>query len=90
MGERSYRRVLLKLSGEALGHPDNGQGIDSEAVSKLASQLARVSRMGVELALVCGGGNILRGANFRSSGMHRASARRVRVRLNYLGIADPR
>ena len=74
MGERSYRRVLLKLSGEALGHPDNGQGIDSEAVSKLARQLAPVSRKGVELALVCGGGNILRGANFRSSGMHRASA----------------
>ena len=52
----SYRRVLLKVSGEALGHPENGQGIDSGAVSLLARQVARVSRMGVEVALVCGGG----------------------------------
>ena len=70
----SYQRVLLKLSGEALGDPESGHGIDPGAVEGIARQVARVARLGVETALVVGGGNILRGATFSESGAHRASA----------------
>jgi uridylate kinase len=70
----SYQRVLLKLSGEALGDSEHGNGIDPDAVARIARQVARVVRMGVETALVVGGGNILRGATFSQSGAHRASA----------------
>jgi uridylate kinase len=69
-----YQRVLLKLYGEALGDPAKGHGIDPEAVQKIARQVARVARMGVELAIVVGGGNILRGAQFSKLGAPRASA----------------
>ena len=70
----SYQRILLKLSGEALGDPATGHGIDREAVASLSRQVARVVRNGVEVAVVCGGGNILRGADFSTNGVHRASA----------------
>ncbi|MBK7644368.1 MAG: UMP kinase [Planctomycetes bacterium] len=70
----SYQRVLLKLSGEALGDPSSGHGIDPEAVQVIARQVARVAGLGVELAIVVGGGNILRGAEFSKLGAPRASA----------------
>ena len=70
----SYHRILLKLSGEALGDPDSGHGLDTAAVSAISSQVAALARKGVEVAVVCGGGNILRGASFSGAGMHRASA----------------
>jgi uridylate kinase len=70
----SYQRVLLKLSGEALGDPERGHGIDPGAVETIARQVARVARLGVETAIVVGGGNILRGATFSEIGAHRASA----------------
>lgn len=70
----SYSRVLLKLSGEALGNPETGHGIDPEAVNRLADQIVRVAALGVELAIVVGGGNILRGAEFSRLGSSRASA----------------
>jgi uridylate kinase len=70
----SYHRVLLKLSGEALGDPETGHGIDPQATLRIAAQLARVSALGVELAIVVGGGNILRGAKFSELGAQRASA----------------
>ncbi len=70
----SYQRVLLKLSGEALGDPETGHGIDRGAVNTLAVQLAHLSRTGAEVAVVVGGGNILRGAEFGEGGVHRASA----------------
>ena len=70
----SYRRILLKLSGEALGDPESGHGFDLEAIDRIASQVAGLARRGVEVAIVCGGGNILRGASFASHGMERASA----------------
>jgi uridylate kinase len=69
-----YQRVLLKLSGEALGDPGDGHGIDPEAVQTIARQVAKVAGLGVEMAIVCGGGNILRGAEFSQLGGHRASA----------------
>lgn len=70
----AYQRVLLKLSGEALGSPETGHGIDPDAVKSIASQVAKVSGLGVEVAIVCGGGNILRGAEFSELGADRASA----------------
>ena len=70
----SYQRILLKLSGEALGDPETGHGIDPGAVQTIAHQVARVARLGVETAMVVGGGNILRGATFSATGAHRASA----------------
>lgn len=69
----SYHRVLLKLSGEALGD-ESGHGIDREAVALVARQVARVHRNGVEVAIVVGGGNILRGADFSRSRVDRANA----------------
>jgi uridylate kinase len=69
-----YRRVLLKLSGESLGEPETGHGIDPDSVNLVATQLAAVAATGVEVAVVCGGGNILRGAQFSQLGAHRASA----------------
>ena len=70
----SYRRILLKVSGEALGSVADGTGIDPDQVQLLARQVARVMGLGVEVALVCGGGNILRGAEFQRLGGHRATA----------------
>jgi uridylate kinase len=69
-----YRRVLLKMSGEALGDDARGHGIDPDQIQGIARQVARVVGLGVELALVCGGGNILRGAEFSRLGGHRANA----------------
>ncbi|MAG62215.1 UMP kinase [Candidatus Woesearchaeota archaeon] len=70
----SYQRILLKLSGEALGQPSDGHGIHAGSVTGIASQIARVVGLGVEVALVCGGGNILRGAEFSEMGGQRANA----------------
>jgi len=69
-----YQRVLLKLSGEALGDGSSGHGIDPDGVQRIARQVARVAGLGVELAIVVGGGNILRGAQFSTLGATRASA----------------
>ena len=68
-----YKRVLLKLSGEALGGRE-GSGIDVATVRGFAARIAAVSRMGVEIAIVCGGGNILRGAEFSELGADRANS----------------
>jgi len=67
-----YRRILLKLSGEALGG-DRDEGIDFEVVRKVASQVKRVHDMGVEIALVVGGGNIFRGRTIADRGFDRAT-----------------
>ncbi|MBL8862234.1 MAG: UMP kinase [Planctomycetes bacterium] len=69
-----YQRILLKLSGEALGERESGHGLDPASVQSVAAQIARVARLGVEVAIVVGGGNILRGAEFSRLGGHRASA----------------
>ncbi len=67
-----YHRILLKLSGEALGG-DRDYGIDFEVVRKVARQVKRVQDMGVELALVVGGGNIFRGLAAAERGFDRAT-----------------
>lgn len=59
-----YKRVLLKLSGEALGFGGGKLGINIDETKHVAEQLARVARRGAQLAVVIGGGNLLRGAQF--------------------------
>jgi len=71
--DTSYRRILLKLSGEAL-MGDGHNGIDYATVSRLAGEVAAVSKTGVKICLVIGGGNIIRGASAAKAGMDRASA----------------
>lgn len=72
VGEQAYRRVLLKLSGEALmGSGDFG--IDPAVIHRVAKEIAALSRAGFELALVIGGGNIFRGAGLAGSGMDRVT-----------------
>ncbi len=68
-----YRRVLLKLSGEALMGSEP-YGIDSKVLGDIAAEVAEVHRMGVQLALVIGGGNIFRGVSASAQGMDRATA----------------
>jgi uridylate kinase len=58
-----YKRVLLKLSGEVFGYPGKG-GVSIDETLKVADQALRIARRGVQLAVVVGGGNILRGAQF--------------------------
>jgi len=70
----TFSRVLLKLSGEALGNPETGHGIDTRALRVLSAQICRVVELGVQVAIVCGGGNILRGAEFSGRGGDRANA----------------
>ena len=69
-----YRRVLLKISGEAALGGEAGQGIDIANVDQVASDIAEIARMGAEICLVIGGGNIFRGLAGAAQGMERASA----------------
>ena len=66
-----YHRILLKLSGEALGG-EGGHSIDAEAVHDIARQIQQVQKLGVEVVIVVGGGNIFR-HRLASSGLSRAS-----------------
>ncbi len=68
-----YRRALLKMSGESL-RGASGSGIDADAVQYLAGQVADALSLGVELAIVIGGGNIWRGEAAEKRGMERATA----------------
>ncbi len=67
-----YRRILLKLSGEALGGP-TGIGINPEVIRDMASQIREVRQLGVEVVIVIGGGNIFRGAQGSTQGIERAT-----------------
>ena len=74
MGKPSYRRILLKLSGEAL-MGKQAYGIDEKVLAGLSSEILEVTGMGVQVALVVGGGNIFRGVRTsRDFGIDRASA----------------
>jgi uridylate kinase len=68
-----YRKVLLKISGEVL-MGDQGYGLDMKTVDAVAGEVAEVTRHGVDLCLVIGGGNIFRGLSSAARGMERASA----------------
>jgi len=69
----AYKRVLLKVSGEAL-MGDQSYGISPDVLTTIAGEIAAVAKLGVELAVVVGGGNIFRGLTESSKGMDRASA----------------
>lgn len=73
MNELKYRRILLKLSGEALSGP-SGFGIDPTQAEAIARRVDEVAQMGVEVALVIGAGNLWRGKQGLERGMDRATA----------------
>ncbi len=69
-----YKRVLLKLSGEAFADPQHGFGIDPRIVASIARQVADAKDLGTELAIVIGGGNIIRGLSASAQGTDRTTA----------------
>ncbi|MGQ9476312.1 MAG: UMP kinase [Actinomycetota bacterium] len=85
-----YKRVLIKLSGEAfMGNKE--YGIDPDTVNAIADELAEVHRLGVQLAIVVGGGNIFRGVAASAKGMDRAAADYVGMLatvMNSLALQD--
>ncbi len=68
-----YKRILLKLSGEAL-MGDKGYGIDADTVDYMSHEIRSIVKMGIETAIVIGGGNIFRGVEASVQGIERASA----------------
>ncbi|MCC7120072.1 MAG: UMP kinase [Gammaproteobacteria bacterium] len=88
--DQRYRRVLIKLSGEALmGHED--YGIDPAVLARIASEIRDLVRHGVEVAVVIGGGNIFRGAGLAAKGMDRVSADQMGMLatvINAIAIQD--
>ena len=73
MAKPAYKRILLKISGEALmGH--QSYGINPEVLTHVAGEIAETAKLGVEVAVVVGGGNIFRGVSESARGMDRASA----------------
>lgn len=85
-----YRRILLKLSGEALlGSTE--YGIDAEALERIAVEIHELARLDVQVALVIGGGNIFRGAGLASGGMERVTADQIGMLatiINGLALQD--
>lgn len=76
MGEtaRSFKRAILKLSGEALREPGSKDNISPEIVGRIAGEIANASKKGIELGIVVGGGNFWRGAAASARGMDRPTA----------------
>lgn len=90
MANLKYRRVLLKLSGEALAG-EHKTGIDPDTVAAICDEIGGLLEMGVELALVIGGGNIFRGLSGSAKGMERSSADYMGMLatvLNALAVQD--
>lgn len=73
MSDIKYRRVLLKLTGESMAG-ESKQGLDYNAVNSIAGQIKEVRDLGVEIAIVIGGGNILRGSEVAEAGVDRSTA----------------
>src|SRR5215468_1339219 len=85
-----YKRVLLKLSGEAL-MGDDPYGINRATLERIVTEVAEVVRMGVEMGIVIGGGNIFRGVALGAAGMDRATADYMGMLatvMNALALAD--
>lgn len=68
-----YRRILLKLSGEAL-MGDAEYGVDPDMLARIAAEVGELNRLGVEIGIVIGGGNLFRGAGMAAAGMDRVTA----------------
>src|SRR4029434_2913758 len=89
-GRPAYRRIVLKLSGEALAG-GQGYGIDPPVLDRIASEVREVAALGVQVAIVIGGGNIFRGIAASAGGMDRAPAAHmgmVGAVLNALALQD--
>ena len=71
---RSFKRVILKLSGEALREPGSKDNISPEIVERVAKEIKQALETGVEIGVVCGGGNFWRGASASARGMDRPTA----------------
>jgi uridylate kinase len=89
-GKPAYRRILVKLSGEALmGNAD--YGIDPVFLKRLASEIAAVRELGVQIAVVIGGGNLFRGAGLARAGMDRVTGDQMGMLatvMNSLALQD--
>jgi uridylate kinase len=82
-----YRRVLIKLSGEALSGPE-GFGVDVKRCDQIAQQVVGIAKLGVQVALVIGGGNIFRGVKGIAAGMARTPADHIGMLATFInGIA---
>ena len=83
------RRILLKISGESLA--SSGRGLDPEAVAGIAEQIAKVHTLGAQIAVVVGGGNLIRGVSFAKMGTNRATADQMGMlatAINGLALMD--
>lgn len=90
MSELKYKRVLLKLSGEALAG-EKKTGIDPDTVAQICREIGTVLDMGIQMTLVIGGGNIFRGLSGSAQGMERSSADYMGMLatvLNALAVQD--
>jgi uridylate kinase len=86
----AYKRILLKLSGEAL-MGDDAYGINEDVVTRIVSEVAEITRLGVQVGVVIGGGNIFRGMKGAASGMDRATADYMGMLatvMNAMALAD--
>jgi uridylate kinase len=87
--EPKYRRILLKLSGEALQGDD--YGIDAGRIARISQEIASVTKLGVQVALVIGGGNLIRGADLTVSGIDRVACDQMGMlatTINGLALRD--
>ena len=90
MPQPKYNRVLLKISGEAL-IGEAGYGIDPQVINRIADQIKEVVQLGVEIAIVIGGGNFWRGVSASANGMDRTSADYIGMLatiMNALGLQN--
>jgi uridylate kinase len=90
MSVAAYKRIMLKLSGEAL-MGDDAYGINEGVVDRIVSEIAEVVRLGVQVGVVIGGGNIFRGMKGAASGMDRATADYMGMLatvMNAMALAD--
>lgn len=90
MSVAAYKRIMLKLSGEAL-MGDDAYGINEEVVSRIVAEIAEVTHLGVQVGVVIGGGNIFRGMKGAASGMDRATADYMGMLatvMNAMALAD--
>lgn len=90
MSQPAYKRILLKLSGEAL-MGDDAYGINRDVVASIVADVVEVTRIGVEVGIVIGGGNIFRGMAGAATGMDRATADYMGMLatvMNAMALAD--
>jgi len=89
-GKSCYKRILLKLSGEAL-MGDDAYGINRDTLARIVAEISSIAALGVEIGIVIGGGNIFRGVAGTSTGMDRATADYMGMLatvMNAMALAD--